>query len=124
MVKDFIEGFHEQMEELYIFPMMRAVAKFEKIIDLLIAEHIASSHITTAITNLANTKKFPEMRVALAKFIKLYRLHSLREDTIIFRKFRKLVGVTSSQPFQKRWMKTIEDEKFGPNAYDCMLEKY
>ncbi len=120
IIKEFIEEFHEIMEETYIFPHFKG--KWRPLIELLIQQHRESREITRDILKQANDHDINALTETIQIFIKMYRRHSAREDTIIFRKIRKFI---TPEEFAKisKIMDEEEDKKFGEHAYDKILAK-
>ena len=121
IIKEFIEDFHEKMEEKYIFPCFNNT-KFEDVTKILIQQHIDSRTITSNILELCSLNKIKELDNEIKLFIKMYRTHSAREDTLIFRKLRKFITEEEMIKISKI-MDEKEDEIFGEKAYDGILQK-
>jgi hemerythrin-like domain-containing protein len=119
IIKEFIEDFHEQMEEKYVFPHF--TGKWRKLIDLLIQQHKESRLLTSSILKNIDNNDLDLLIQNLQSFVKMYRLHSAREDTIVFRKLRKFVSPAEFANISKI-MDEEEDEKFGKHAYDNILK--
>jgi len=118
IVKDFIENFHEKMEETYIFPAFKG-SKYEELIELLIKQHRASADLTSSIVTQAKNNDAAVFD-SITSFLKMYRLHSSREDTIVFRKYRKLVDTAELRRVSKL-IDDLEDERYGKNGFDMLL---
>ncbi len=91
VIKDYLEGFHEKMEEEYIFaPMEKAKVHYKSIQELKM-QHGVGFSITDKIIELAkNDKLNQELCKNLKSFGQMYRYHSAWEDTIIFPAFNDL----------------------------------
>ncbi len=85
-------------------------------------QHKDSRIITSDLLKYAKDADLDNLQKTLQLFIKLYRAHSAREDTIIFRKLRDFIEVDKFKEISKI-MDEEEDKKFGEHAYDKILKK-
>ncbi len=98
LVRHFIEDYHEKLEEDYLFPRFEKAGKLADLVQVLRSQHKAGRRLTDAIKQGANLQaiKTPESRQslgnALRSFIRMYRPHAAREDTVLFPAFRFLVS--------------------------------
>lgn len=115
IVKEFIEDFHEKMEEEFIFPVFNNT-KYESMTKKLTDEHIKSRLMTSEIIKKSQEKD-NSVWENINQFIKLYRMHANLENLLLFRKFRKIYDykkyIEISEILDKK-----EDEKFGKGALD------
>ena len=86
IVRDFVEGYHEKLEEEQLFPRMEKGPHAE-LVKTLRAQHEAGRKITAA---LLGGLERSATRDAIAKFIRMYRPHASREDTVLFPAFHAL----------------------------------
>lgn len=93
VIHTYLQGFHENMEERYIFkPMEEANNNVGSIQELKI-QHGTAYELTQRITGLAKAGKLnSELQGYLGAFGKMYRYHSAWEDTIIFPAFDALLS--------------------------------
>jgi len=109
IIHRFVEGYHEKLEEEQVFPRLVAAKALEPLVATLRAQHAAGRTVTGRI--LANTRPalFAQDRAKravgsdLQAFIRMYRPHAAREDTVLFPRFRTL---------------------FNEKAYDALGEKF
>lgn len=120
IVKDFIENFHEKMEEKYIFPYFSKHEKYKEYINILIFQHIESNKITNKIIEYAKENN-KELNSMIHQFIYMYRAHANRENTIIFKKIKKIIPIDEYKKISEK-MDLLEDEQFGKGAYDKFLK--
>lgn len=98
LVRRFIEDYHEKLEEDYLFPRFEKAGKLTELVQVLRTQHKAGRWLTDAIKQGANLQMIntPEGRQqlgnALRPFIRMYRPHAAREDTVLFPAFRSLVS--------------------------------
>lgn len=89
IVRRFIEGYHEKLEEQFVFPRMRQAGKLTDLVDVLLRQHRAGSTVTDEILQAASRKvATASARHALARllrsFVRMYQPHAAREDTDLF----------------------------------------
>lgn len=98
LVRRFIEDYHEKLEEDYLFPRFEKAGKLTDLVQVLRTQHKAGRQLTDRIKNLAtlDAVKSPVEREklsnALRLFIRMYRPHAAREDTVLFPALRSLVS--------------------------------
>ena len=127
IIKSFIEDYHEKFEENYVFPIFKKQKKELHLINTLKKQHDKGRKITNKLqkllseTSLDNkTKK--HIKKLLKKFIRMYRPHEAREDTILFPQVRSLI---SPEEFKKLSEKSEESEEniFGKQGFEKIIKK-
>lgn len=128
IIHDFIEGYHEELEEDYIFPIFEKAGKLTDLTKTLREQHKAGRKLTLAIMQFSQEKQSgsKENPNALAdnlrSFIRMYRPHAAREDTILFPVLR---GLISGKEYDKLGDK-FEDkelELFGKNGFEGKVKE-
>jgi len=127
IVRDFIEQYHEKMEENYIFPLFEKHKKHVRLVKILREQHEAGRIITAQLERLLTREKKLSQRdlqsVArlLRKFIRMYRAHEAREDTVIFSEVRHFI---SQKDFEKlaEIFEDTEHELFGKDGFEGILK--
>jgi hemerythrin-like domain-containing protein len=90
LVRKFVEDYHEQLEECFIFPEFEKQKKLTDLTKVLRKQHQAGRDVTDVILREAVADRFrnEDNRKALAAaveaFIRMYRPHEAREDTVLF----------------------------------------
>ena len=98
LIRRFIEGYHEKLEETQLFPRFEKAGKLVDLVTVLRRQHAAGRTVTDEILKLAvpETAGKPADRTRLSdslrKFVRMYRPHEAREDTVLFPAFHELVG--------------------------------
>lgn len=115
IIRDFIEGYHEQLEEQQLFPRFRKAGKLTDLVGTLQAQHAAGRRITAELlSGAADRARTPRL---LHEFIRMYRPHEAREDTVLFPAFRELVGEKEydrlGDQFEER-----EHQLFGEQGFE------
>jgi hemerythrin-like domain-containing protein len=92
MIRRFVEGYHEKNEEEFIFPRLEKAGKLTDLVKTLRRQHQAGRVVTQEIEKLASTSGDRARLVdRLGAFVRMYRPHEAREDTVLFPAFRPLV---------------------------------
>jgi hemerythrin-like domain-containing protein len=97
LVRSFVEEYHEKNEEKYIFPVFRKHGKLVDLVDTLLAQHKAGRKVTAHILSLSAPDAFrasesrQQIVTACQQFIRMYRPHESREDTVLFPALRTLL---------------------------------
>jgi hemerythrin-like domain-containing protein len=98
LVRHFVEEYHEKNEENFIFPVFRKAGKLTDLVDTLLAQHKAGRAVTARILSLSQPSAFREAenRGRLVEschaFIRMYRPHEAREDTVLFPALRTILN--------------------------------
>jgi hemerythrin-like domain-containing protein len=123
IIRHFVEEYHEKLEEDFLFPRFRKAGKLVNLVDTLLAQHKAGRELTAQIHELAGvaTLKYvssdtDKLADALRSFLRMYRPHEAREDTVLFPAFRSVVSPHEydalGDDFEKK-----EDELFGEDGF-------
>jgi hemerythrin-like domain-containing protein len=97
LVRVFVEQYHEKNEENYIFPEFERAKKLVDLVSTLKTQHQAGRQVTAEILRLSEPAPFrsAENRRQLAaccRFIRMYRPHEAREDTVLFPALRTILS--------------------------------
>lgn len=95
IIRTFVEDYHEKLEEEFLFTRMRKIGKLTDLVDTLKAQHDAGRKLTLKIEKLATVSAIKVdadrelLLAAMQSFIRMYRPHESREDTILFPAFHE-----------------------------------
>jgi hemerythrin-like domain-containing protein len=126
IVKRFIEDYHEKLEEDFLFPRFERANKLVDLVKTLRAQHAAGRTLTDTIlqgaTNDALAKDNGRRRVAdaLRSFIRMYRPHEAREDTILFPALRSVVSAKEFHELGDQF-EDKEHELFGKEGFEGVV---
>ncbi len=127
IIHDFIEAFHEALEEGYVFPLLRNAAVLVSTVDTLLIQHARGRQLTQII--LAGSKSQPtttsnteRIGAAMTASVRMYEPHEAREDTVVFPTFRGMLtpeklnqlGVTFSD---------LQRQQLGSNGFNETVAK-
>jgi hemerythrin-like domain-containing protein len=128
IIRNFIEDYHEKLEENFLFPRFEKAGTLTDLVRTLRDQHAAGRRVTDLTLALAkqNTIKNAGERTQLAdslrQFIRMYNPHEAREDTVLFPAFRKIVSANEyaslGEDFEKK-----EHELFGEDGFEKMVDK-
>lgn len=128
IVKRFVEEYHEKLEENFLFPRFRKAGKLVSLVDTLQKQHAAGTELTGQIRELGSlaTLKYvsdsDKLAGALRAFLRMYRPHEAREDTVLFPAFRSIVSRHEydalGEDFEKK-----EDELFGDEGFFKIVDQ-
>jgi hemerythrin-like domain-containing protein len=96
LIRRFVEGYHEKLEETFVFPKLEKAGKLVDLTTVLRVQHGAGRKVTDAIVEGARAGRAagPEARRALVadigRFLRMYRPHADWEDTELFPVYRGL----------------------------------
>ncbi len=127
IIKEFIEDYHERLEEDYLFPYFEKKKVETKLIATLKKQHIRGREITAELKGLATKNVHQEkskkrIKQLLKNFIKMYRPHEAREDTILFPKVRYLMSEKEFKELSEKF-EEMEHQLFGKDGFDKMLKR-
>jgi len=129
VIRHFVEEYHEKLEEDFLFPRFRKAGKLISLVDTRQAQHKAGRELTAKIRELAATATFKyvssdseKLAEALRSFLRMYRPHEAREDTVLFPAFRTIVSAHEydalGDDFEKK-----EDQLFGDEGFFKVVDQ-
>ncbi|HVU02962.1 MAG TPA: hemerythrin domain-containing protein [Polyangiaceae bacterium] len=128
IIRKFIEQYHEKLEEDFLFPRFEKANVLVDLVATLRRQHLAGRVLTEAILRLATAEALQreterkELVATLAKFVRMYRPHEAREDTVLFPAFRHIVSPKELDALGERF----EDEEhrlFGKAGFDGIVDQ-
>jgi hemerythrin-like domain-containing protein len=128
LVRMFVEDYHEQLEEKFIFPEFEKAKKLTELIKVLKDQHQAGRRVTDVILRNATGERFgnadarKELVAACAGFIRMYRPHEAREDTVLFPALHKLLPAKRLEELGEQFEKE-EDRLFGDEGFEKTVEQ-
>jgi hemerythrin-like domain-containing protein len=127
LIHDFIESYHEKLEEEYVFPRLKKAHHLLATVDTLLAQHKAGRRVTEKILALSTRAKLDatdshQLLTALIAFKRMYRPHAAREDTVVFPEFKKLVTPKEYDRLGERF-ENKEHQLFGKEGFEGVVAK-
>lgn len=133
IIHDFIEGFHEGLEEGYVFPRLRSAGQITGTVSTLLVQHARGRVITQyLLAQAAPVKTGPggtlsadtSARVsgAMQAFVRMYEPHEAREDTVVFPAFRRIVPAQELADLGQHFA-DLEQQQFGRDEFTAMVAR-
>jgi hemerythrin-like domain-containing protein len=126
LVRRFIEDYHEQLEEKYVFPEFEKQKQHLPLVKVLRDQHIAGRRLTDIILALSRPDQFQkdgprtELAAACTAFIRMYRPHEAREDTVLFPAWRGIVSQARIAELGEEFEEE-EERLFGEGGFDKIV---
>jgi hemerythrin-like domain-containing protein len=123
LVRQFVEEYHEKNEETYIFPQFERSQKLVELVHTLKSQHLAGRAVTARILSLSAPNKFRENQNQKAlleageSFIRMYRPHEAREDTVLFPALRTILKPKQVEELGER-MEEDEHKVLGDEGFE------
>ena len=126
IVHRFVEGYHEKLEEDFVFPKLEKAGKLVELTQVLRIQHAAGRKVTDAIRGStkqrsASAAQRQALTGNLEAFIRMYAPHAAWEDTELFPVFRQLY----SEPELDRLGDRFEDQEhklLGSGGFEGSLK--
>jgi hemerythrin-like domain-containing protein len=128
LVRRFVEGYHEKLEEDYLFPRFEKAGKLVDLVKILLQQHQAGRRLTDRVKGLATLPSLKasgekaELAKYLGLFTRMYRPHKAREDTVLFPALHTLVSPEEydrlGDVFEEK-----EEKLFGKNGFERIVEE-
>lgn len=127
IVRQFIEDYHEKLEEDYVFPRFKQAGKMDRLTGILLEQHKAGRRVTDAILKFGATSRKDEdargqVIGAMQSFITMYRPHAAREDTVLFPKLKTVVSSNEYDSMAEEFEEK-EHALFGDDGFDKMVHR-
>jgi hemerythrin-like domain-containing protein len=122
LFRQFGENYHEKLlEEAYIFPAVsRAGGQASAYPEILIAQHRRGWEITGYISSATNGKEpadAPKLARAMEAFVRMYRAHAAREDTVVFPAWKQTMSEEQLNETGEKF-EQIEHKQFGEDGFE------
>ncbi len=127
LVRNFIENYHEKLEEEYVFSQFEKAGQLVDLVRTLKEQHNAGRNLTDYILTHSSEKELKDdiQSMLLADYLRLYvrmfRPHEAREDTVLFPAFRKLMPAEEYMKlgdlFEER-----EHHLFGKDGFENIVD--
>ena len=122
IIKNFVEAYHEKLEEEHLFPRFETAKKLTDLVAVLRQQHIAGRHVTAEIGSALQKKDQAQLITHLREFTRMYRPHEAREDTILFPAFQSLVTEKEYKELGKLF-ESREHQLFGKEGFEGQVER-
>lgn len=128
ITRDFLENFHEKMEEEYVFPYYEKANIYQDTIKTLIKQHqdgrkiIDYLLIHSSVTEVQDEVQAMVLAGYMSIFSRMFRPHEAKESSELFPLLQSLMSpeeyIKLGEQFEK-----IGEDMFGKNGYEILLTK-
>ena len=122
LIKSFIEDYHEKLEENHLFPRFEQAHQLVELTVNLRAQHAMGRRVTERIQEAVKAKDMPTLSSSIVSFIRMYRPHEAREDTVLFPALHKLVSRHEYDAMGEEFEK-IERKTFGGDGFEMAVDQ-
>ena len=128
IIRQFVEDYHEKLEEDFLFPRFKKANKLVDLVDVLLQQHQAGRRLTDITMRLATNQALKhaddrrKLVDSMLQFIRMYNPHEAREYTVLFPAFHRIVSAhefdSLGEDFEKK-----EDELFGDDGFFKVVDR-
>lgn len=128
LIRDFIENYHEKLEEDFIFPRFEKAGQLVELVGVLRLQHQVGRTLTnTLIQGFNNVKpgtqeENQKLAGIIYSFNNMYRPHAAREDTVLFPALKTLVPEKEYDDLGEDF-ENKEHELFGEAGFEGVVVK-
>jgi hemerythrin-like domain-containing protein len=122
LIKRFVEDYHEKLEENYLFPRFEKAGKLVELTVVLRAQHAMGRRVTDRIIAGVKAKNTAQVGDSLQQFIRMYRPHEAREDTVLFPALHSIVSRHEYDSLGEEF-EGIEKKTFGGDGFDMAVDQ-
>ena len=126
IIRRFIEQYHEKLEEDHLFPRFEKANKLVDLVATLRRQHQAGRKLTDGILKLTAPAGAPvpgnqqKLLEAMRAFIRMYRPHEAREDTVLFPALRSIVPPKEFSELGEQF-EDKEHQLFGKEGFEGVV---
>jgi len=119
IVRRFIEGYHEKLEEEQVFPRLERAGRLADLTKVLREQHAAGRALTAQLVEKARGSTGSVVE-PIAAFVRMYRPHAAREDTVLFPVFHGLFDEKEFRALGERFEEQ-EHKVLGDKGFEGVL---
>jgi hemerythrin-like domain-containing protein len=122
LVRKFVEDYHEKLEERFIFPPFEKQGTEVELVAVLRQQHDGGRRLTDIVLRHAVADRFlaEDSRRAVIRaceaFIRMYRPHAAREDTVLFPALYDVIGAETVRELGEQFEEQ-EHRLFGDGGF-------
>ena len=128
IVRSFIEDYHSKLEEDQVFTRFEKAGKLVELVKVLREQHQAGRRLTDRIMQLTasgyglDEKGKQRLANVMSQFIRMYRPHLAREDTILFPAMHAIIAPADYDAMGDQF-EDREHKLFGENGFEKVVEE-
>lgn len=125
IIHDYIEAFHEELEEAYVFPRLMRAGQLKPTVSTLLLQHARGRELTQLIlaesggSGSLATAAADRVASAMNAFVRMYEPHEAREDTVVYPAFRSLLKPAEIADLGQRFA-DLQAGQFGSDGLAAM----
>jgi hemerythrin-like domain-containing protein len=120
IIRRFVEDYHEKLEEELVFPRLQKARRETDLVAILLRQHQRGREVTDDILRRDGASVVPELAQLLRGFVRMYRPHAAREDTVLFPAFRDVMGRAGYRELGERF-EDREHRLFGAHGFESTV---
>lgn len=129
IVRRFVEDYHEKLEEDFLFPRFEKAGKLVDLVAILRRQHgvgrKTTDEILAQIASLGSRTAGTEdarrqLAGSLRRFVRMYRPHEAREDTVLFPALRSVIAAKELEELGERF-EAKEHALFGKEGFEGVV---
>ena len=123
LVRSFIEQYHEKLEETQLFPRFEKARLRDDLVGVLRKQHEAGRRVTDFLieqTSTASPVHNDALVDAIDSFVRMYRPHAAREDTVLFPALHGLVSPAELHELGEQF-EEMEHQRFGKGGFEHVV---
>ncbi len=125
LVSTFIEQYHEKLEEDFIFPLLERSGRHVALVRTLRAQHVAGRVVTQNILRVTapgSAVDLAELSHFILAFVRMYRPHASREDTVIFPTLHEVASAKQLRELGDQF-EDVEHQRFGKGGFESVVAR-
>lgn len=128
LVRRFVEDYHEKLEENFIFPEFAKQREFTPLVRVLARQHDAGRKLTDTVLagttpeQLGKAQSRSQLIAACEAFLRMYRPHKAREDTVLFPAMHGMVPEKRLDELGEHFEKE-EDRLLGQHGFERVVQQ-
>ena len=128
LARKFVEDYHERLEENFVFPRFEKKGTLVDLVAVLRKQHDAGRRLTDRILQLSAPREFvkdgsrQEIVRHCSAYVRMYRPHEAREDTVLFPTLYKIAGSHEVKELGEQFEEQ-EHRLFGEGGFDKTVEE-
>ncbi len=120
LIHDFIENYHERLEEEHVFPRFGKAGREVELVGVLEKQHAAGRRLTDEIlrlTSAAGGDHAEDLVKTIDCFVRMYRPHAAREDTVLFPALHRILEPEELRELGDEF-EDLEKQRFGVDGFE------
>jgi hemerythrin-like domain-containing protein len=128
IIHDYIESFHEELEEAYVFPRLRRAGRLTGTVGTLLLQHARGRQLTQLLladsggSGPLSGARAVRAAAAMTAFARMYEPHEAREDTVVYPAFRALLAPAEIADLGERFAQ-LQRDQFGGSGFADMVSR-